>query len=451
MGQLFQYSGMADRQSSRRRFLATAVAVSAVGLSGCGSGGNATTTAADGADDGSGDSSEGETSEPDTPEPTPEPTDTAEPADTPEPTDTPTSTPEQGRLTGWPSYQVNAGNWGHRPDAVGPHESVSTAWTVDVDQKEVNSAPILVDGTLYVGGGGPGDNRGAFYAIDAESGEIAWSKQLDAPVTGGAAFAETNYADLICVGTGSGLIEAYEPDGSTFWEYEIQSNEVLTAPLVGDGNIYFGSNAARLFKFDATDGTQKWSFDLTGEVTGGPAWADGTIVISSKDDKVYGVSQSGDEEWSNNLGADVNGVAHRDRTTYATPSTNGTAALSSAGRTNWETPVGARVLSPPAVTDSHVYAGTEEGYLVAVGRDSGSERWRFEEPSAAVSAPPVVADGTVYFGAQDSRLYAVDTESGEMEWSEETGDNIDNAAPVVAGGMVFVGSDDGTVYAFSES
>ena len=64
------------------------------------------------------------------------------------------------------------------------------------------------------------------------------------------------------------------------------------------------------------------------------------------------------------------------------------------------------------MVDGVVYVGSADGYLYAVGAESGRERWRFETDGPVFSSPAVV-DGVVYVGSGDGRLYAVGSASRE--------------------------------------
>jgi len=443
---------MARKRASRRQFLAAALGASTIGLSGCGSDGDGTATQVDP------DTATPTDTPVDTPTPTAEstPTATAEPTDTPtataEPTDTPTATatatPGASSFASWPTFMRNDEHWGHHADARGPHGSVTVDWEVEFDQDAVRATPVLVDGTLYVGAGGAGDDDGSFHALDPVTGETKWSKDTAAPVTSAAAI-DRGFA---YVGTTNGVFYALNADdGSVFWEWDLGSTEDFTAPVVADRGVYVGSTSSRLYKFDALDGGQEWNQNTYGAITAPPVYVDGTVYATSADHDLYAVSASGSLEWTKDLGGSANGVSHRRRRLFATSENNTLTQINVRGSTEWETSRGEAFAATPAVTEDGVFAGTRDGTLFAFEASDGRERWRFTDPSDGVTAPPVVADGTVYVGSRDGSVYAVSADSGDREWSFATGNNIGKAAPVVAGGRVYIGSQDGILYALSES
>lgn len=436
-----------DDSASRRRFLTAMAAAGATGLSGCGGNGSSTPTAA-GVD------------ETPTPEPTPmdESTPTATPTDTPmgpgtpestpqetatpEGTATTTATPDPVELTDWPVVMYNQQNWGHNPDAVGPHEDVSVVWERDLESNQVNGSPILANGTVYVGDGRVNSDSGTLYALDARTGETKWTFDLPGPVVSGAGFSEGR------VYAGSkGTLAAYREDGSEIYRFESRSDGRISAPSFGDGSMFFALQDS-LYRFRLLANAREWTGETFSIIPSPPVFGGDTVYIPSYDGSVYAFNtNNGNERWTNDLGSRVNGLSMRDGRIYAPTEGGDLVQLNERGSRVWSESNGAAVTATPAVTEETVYFGTRDGDLVARSVSDGFEQWRFTAPEDAISSPVVVADGTVYFGCNDSRVYAVDAESGAPEWDVGTGNNIVNPAPVVSGGMVYIGSRDGKFYA----
>ncbi|MEF8851211.1 MAG: PQQ-binding-like beta-propeller repeat protein [Haloarculaceae archaeon] len=434
-----------DDSSSRRRFLAAMAAATATGLSGCGGNGSSTPTAAD-------------VDETPTPEPTPTegstpaatPTETpmgpgtpeTTPQSTPTDTATATATPEPVELTDWPTFMYNDHNWGHNPDAVGPHEDVSVVWERDLESNQVNGSPALVDGTVYVGDGRRNTDSGTLYALDARTGETNWTFDLPGPVVGGVGVSEGR----VYAGS-TGTLAAYREDGSELYRFDTRSNGRISAPTFGDGAVFFGLQDT-LYRVESLRNVREWTGDTFGVIPDAPVFDDGSVYAPSHDGSVYAYDAgNGNERWTNDLGSRVNGLSMRNGRMYAPTEDGRLVQLNDQGSRVWSMSHSAAVTATPAVTEEMVYLGTRDGDLVARSVSDGFEQWRFTEPSDPVTAPPVVADGTVYVGCKDNNVYAVDAESGAPEWRFETGNNIVDPAPVVSGGMVYIGSRDGTFYA----
>lgn len=249
--------------------------------------------------------------------------------------------------------------------------------------------------------------RGAIFALDAETGRREWRYGR----TGG----YSGYTDLMvgdavyfgrgddAVGSGNGVLAALEFDGSERWVHEFGS--VYRAPRIVDDVVYAGSDDGVVRAVDATTGTVLWATEF-GELSpdvfavadtvyagdesltvfdregGSVRWDhsvdDGHVYDVAVDKDVAYVEgydtiaafDRGTELWSVEVNGNLEQLAfghllvdHEDRLS-AFSSANGERAWSvTADR--------ARV----AVDDERVYVGDDEGGLVAVDPDDGTELW----------------------------------------------------------------------------
>ena len=139
------------------------------------------------------------------------------------------------------------------------------------------------------------------------------------------------------------------------------------------------------------------------------------------------------------------------------------------GTQKWKFKTDGRITSSPAAAAGVVYFGSWDGNFYAVDAVKGDLKWKFALPGerrfAAThlhgSAPaaevmpdpfdfylssPVVWNGAVYFGSGDTNVYALDATSGQLKWKFKTGDVV-HASPAIANGTLFVGSWDSYFYA----
>ena len=78
------------------------------------------------------------------------------------------------------------------------------------------------------------------------------------------------------------------------------------------------------------------------------------------------------------------------------------------------------------------------------GLPRGRLKWVFST-GGAVNSSPALLDTTIYVGSEDGRLYAVKAVTGERLWDFPTGDKI-TSSPTVADGIIYIGSHDGKLY-----
>ena len=130
----------------------------------------------------------------------------------------------------------------------------------------------------------------------------------------------------------------------------------------------------------------------------------------------------------------------------AAPSTMAGGALhaldAATGAELWRagTTPGDAIFSSPAVDAGVVYVGSYDGIFVAVESASGQERWRFQAEGAFFSSPAVV-DDLVFCGDDAGRLYAIDVLSGAERWrlgSAEAFDRMITASPSISNGTLYI-------------
>ena len=103
----------------------------------------------------------------------------------------------------------------------------------------------------------------------------------------------------------------------------------------------------------------------------------------------------------------------------------------------WSTPIGAAIVSSPAVANGVAYIGSERGTLYAFSVQTGTLLWSFATGDSIISSPAVV-NGIVYVGSVNGTLYALDALSGNQLWSNATGVSI-SSSPTVVNGVVYIG------------
>ncbi|MCH7789956.1 MAG: PQQ-binding-like beta-propeller repeat protein [Acidobacteria bacterium] len=263
-------------------------------------------------------------------------------------------------------------------DSVGDLRKIWFVKTADV----VSASPVVVDGRLYVG-----DWTGAFYALDADSGEEFWQTQLSTnplqyggQISSSAAFATIDGTDALIVGSGMTVHAIAADDGRELWSHRLgdegTSTEIISSPIVvGDTVVVtFDAHGAPLptgmKALSLTTGEQRWYFD----------------------------PESGDHNGCGGI--------------WGSPTVDIERGLVFAGIAN-------------CPTDREGWNENAEA-LVAVDVETGEQAWSFQphppnDRDADFAGAPNLFLGEddrplVGLGAKDAHYYAVDRESGELVW-----------------------------------
>ena len=121
----------------------------------------------------------------------------------------------------------------------------------------------------------------------------------------------------------------------------------------------------------------------------------------------------------------------------------------------WQFQAGPIAAQPIIVGDS-VYIGSWDGYLYALDRETGTQRWKLflgntvghagcYPQSAGITSAPDVVNGIVYIGGGDRYKYAIDAKTGTPIWRFDAGDNSPDVgaynwdSPAVFNGHVYTG------------
>ena len=301
------------------------------------------------------------------------------------------------------------GTWGREFYAVDAATG-DLRWRREVGHRFGNSSPAVVDGTVYVGTvgdgplvvGGPEDEEQfeacAFLALDAETGDLEWDyREFDERENIDSSPAVDD--GTVYFGGETSLYALDAETGEEVWTRDIPMH-VDSSPAVADGVVYHGAPSdsdmgppARLLALDAASGETLWTAGIEDQsLRTSPAVADGTVYVAASSRRVC-MGVGGEES---TCSGETRGRL------YAVDAAN--------GDERWRAEIETDTRSSPAVADGTVYVGCDDG-LSAVTTD-GDTAWLVgfesdDEDAPYVDSSPAVAGGHVFIGASDGQLRAV--------------------------------------------
>jgi outer membrane protein assembly factor BamB len=266
--------------------------------------------------------------------------------------------------------------------------------------------------------------------------------------------------DRVGVNPGEVQLDPTNVDRLTLkWSYAT-NDDVVSAPAVVDGVVYFGSADNKVRAVDADTGAKIWAKGLNDDVTSSPAVVSGVVYVGSNDSKLYALNVAdGTVKWSYALGGKpfdssplvVNGIVYigaRDGFFYAVDANTGALKWKYKTWNIWEA---------AAYSNGVVYVGSDQSKVFALDAATGALKWT-APTGGRVRCTPSVADGVVFVGADDYRTYAFDAATGALKWKSQVFPNLGivRSSPAVDGGMVYVDTGEtvpmgGTVYALNEA
>jgi len=312
------------------------------------------------------------------------------------------------RSAPWPQHGVSGANTNATAER-GPQYNQHTDWMVDLPSAD--SAPLVADDTVFVLDVSGETTR--IHGRYAATGTERFTVSLDAPVVSGVLAADSRRvytAEVV-----SPRVHAFSiPDGTHVWHTDLAGDDesggspplgisggFRTEPRLHDGRLYLASRGGKrgIVALDAATGGTARTYP-------------GTFSAFAVDaDRLVGAS--GDPSL----------------TEY------GLVALDTGtGESRWEYTTPGRP-GRPTLGEDHVFVGTSENRIHAVGPD-GDADWTAPVDGWAVSL--TLGEATL-LAQTDESLVAFDTETGQRRWETPAGDT----RPMVANGLVYVGRQKG--------
>lgn len=305
--------------------------------------------------------------------------------------------------------------------------------------EQATTAPVVASGILYYG-----SDRGYLHALNARTGKRIWKRKVSnddgvvvTPPEGRIGI-DTLWSspvvvdDIVYVSSPIEMVTALDArTGKQIWGTRLASIDAGNTPLVTQDTVY--ASGFGLAALDLTTRAPKWVFDVQ-ENLSAPVLADKTLYFGSSKGMAYALSAStGRVIWKRKIenpifeDGDLNTPAIANGLLLLSTQRGSLYALNlKNGEEVWKFKPGGSGSSPPAAINGIVYYGTVENrHLYALDLATGKLRWKFKTGPDGTSSQPLINGKTVYFGSWDGNLYALDALSGKEKWRISSGDQID--------------------------
>lgn len=166
-------------------------------------------------------------------------------------------------------------------------ETGEEKWSIPhgTDTTAAFSTPTVRDGRVFLG-----SHDGHVYVLDAASGRILWTVELESPTGDGLAVT----GDAAFVGDRDGAIYAIDPEsGEIRWTVTDDSGSAVRAPPAIAGNTLYAANAAGVVRaLDAASGAERWQFDVGEEIRGGVVPLGDRLYVQTTEGTLYALGSS---------------------------------------------------------------------------------------------------------------------------------------------------------------
>src|SRR5262245_34466867 len=173
----------------------------------------------------------------------------------------------------------------HEPVAFRTRDDAVRGWKVTIPGGRPLATPAVAHGLVLLGGGfGSYD----FYALDADTGRVAWQYQTtdDGPT---AAVVGDGH---VAFNTESCELEVLTTAGRAVWKRWL-GDPLMSMPALGGGRVYAaypdsrGDHHHYLAAFELRTGRALWKQPLNGEVITAPVLAEGHVYLATLDGTLF--------------------------------------------------------------------------------------------------------------------------------------------------------------------
>ncbi|WP_227380661.1 outer membrane protein assembly factor BamB family protein [Haladaptatus halobius] len=203
--------------------------------------------------------------------------------------------------TGWITRRANSERTG-TIDATGPLPFPTTEWTLDPDGSLYNIEPIVTEETVYLAvttDNSPSENNGYLGAYEVGTGDERWIQpDIPAPRTptvGDELLYVPTKASPTVESTATGLYALDTESGDIAWDRTKRNK--WTPPIVTDDALYT-SNATGAYALDPASGETIWREKGVGGIANGfegqVSYSDGTVIYA---DGTALNAEDGSTEW----------------------------------------------------------------------------------------------------------------------------------------------------------
>lgn len=315
----------------------------------------------------------------------------------------------------WPEYRHDNFNTGYiSKECAPPCDDLFAIWRVVLTPDEhILTPPVIECGLVYVG-----TTAGTFYALNANTGATKWMKANLGAIRTSACV----YKGKVYVGTDIGFVYCFDAltgDPVPSWPVQV-FYPVSTSIKVLDNKVFVGTSIGQFWCFN-TNGLRHWSlpFSTGGEIIGAPAVGYGFVWFGSMSGYLYCVEiASGTIKlgWPIFVGVGDGSVPSigNDTLYYKTnilnvlDMLNGNSVASSAIKPNVVTNVALDNNSPYVPNDSLVYGGNDNNRMFKTRNRSSISLWsRLIANLDGINSTPSITEDRLYFNSNGD-LYVVD-------------------------------------------
>ena len=242
--------------------------------------------------------------------------------------------------------------------------------------------------------------------------------------------------------------------GGALWDFDLPDTRGIypdrgAMALSEDGQLYAAALGGSVLAMDAIRGTRVWETKIAGSVYGGVTVAGELLFVPAGDTVAVLARADGRLLRTLPVGSRLDTApAVSESVMYAAGDDGRVQAFDILSNERlWMQETDGAYNAAPLVSGGVVYAATMAGTLYALEALTGTVRWHTNVSSKSLAVTPALSsDGLLFAACDDGFLHIVDASNGHLIRSRRVSGSPLRSAPVCSGHTVFAGADDGSLY-----
>jgi len=306
-------------------------------------------------------------------------------------------------------------------------------------QTTETTSPLITHDRVFLG-----SIHDRFFAIKKSSGKILWKKTIP----GGVESTPIHHDNRLYFGANDGIFYCLNPkDGKTIWTYNA-GTAIQSSPVVKGDNVYFLTAKNALYALKAATGKWVWYYNrgyiqkISMHGSSSPVYYDGKIYVGFSDGTFYALNAfTGKEIWFRRISkedkfmdVDVPAIVSNGRVFVGSADGFIYALKASTGETIWKQKYNGII----GLTDDdrYLYLTTQDKKVVALSKQHGRRKWKYEFQQGTPTIPILVED-QVIFGTTKNYVYSLQKSDGSEIWRYTT-DTGTSSKPAFDGELLFL-------------
>ncbi|MDR2499092.1 MAG: PQQ-binding-like beta-propeller repeat protein [Tannerellaceae bacterium] len=349
----------------------------------------------------------------------------------------------------WTLFRGDAGLSGYSDTRL--PDKPALLWTYKSGERTLSS-PLIYQGTAYWS-----DRRGRIYGIDA-TGQMTFDYDFATAVEATPMISDS----VLYLGRIDGFISALSLKGDLLWSFETMG-QISASPNIGlyrgRDALVVGSYDNFLYCLDKNSGEELSRFE-SGYYINGAVAVQKNFFFSGGCDAWLRILDGETGRVSDSIMLDtyipaspaIDGnscyIADHSGNVYAIELEAG--KIRSSRKIVEASSESASFVSVPAISASTLYILSDDRYLYAVNRKTGSVSWKFLQKGISGESSPLVCRDKLICCSKSGVVSIVDARDGSLLWEFDTGEPI-VASPAVVAGRFYILTAKGTLFCFGTS